>query len=189
MAEPELTVAPAMPPPAPEPAWRALAAGVASALVLFCAAMVGMILVRYAQERTADPLNDRTLIGLRAKFLANPEDEVAKQTIRQKDLAVRREYFAIQWHIKAGTRMLIPAVAILLILLNILIISRAPAPDPESLAGPAGVWQSADRRRRALAAFAIALLALAIVAALVLAKGAIPQNEAAKVQGTQKADR
>ena len=189
MAEPETTVAPVAPPPSPEPAWRAPAAGVASALILFCAAMALMILVRYSQERTADPLNDKTLIELRAKFLAHPDDDATKQAIRQKDLTVRREYFAIQWHVRAGAWMLVVASAILLILLNILVIARAPAPDPESLAGPAGVWRAADRRRRALAAFALAVFVLAAVAALVLARGSMAQDERAKAQGVQRADR
>ncbi len=158
-------------------------------MILFCAAMVFMILVRYTQERAFDPLNDKTLIGLRTKFLADPNDDATKVAIRQKDLVVRREFFAIQWHLNAGAWMLVPAASALLILLNLLIITRAPAPDPESLAGPGGVWRDADRRRRAVAAFAVAMAVLAIVAALVLAKGSTLQDEGAKAQGIQKVGR
>jgi hypothetical protein len=189
MAEPEKTVAPVAPPPAPEPAWRAPTAGVASALVLFCAAMAIMMLVRYTQERSADPLNDKTLIGLRTKFIAHPNDEATKEAIRQKDLAVRREYFAIQWHLNTGAWMLVPAASVLLILLNLLVITRAPAPDPESLAGPTGEWRAADRRRRAVAAFALAVFALTAVAAMVLARGSVSLNEDAKANGIQKVGR
>lgn len=179
MAMPETDATLAVPPAAPEPAWRAPAVGLAAALILFCAATAVAMLLRYAQERGADPLNDRSLMELRSKFLANPEDEAAKQAIREKDLAVRRDFFAIQWHLNAGAWMLVAGCSALVILLNLLIVTRAPEPDQESLGAAGGVWAEADRRRRALAAFAVAVLVLGSIAAAVLRRGAAAQGSVA----------
>jgi hypothetical protein len=139
--------------------------------VVFCAALSAAMLFRYAQERTADPLNDRSLVDLRARFLANPEDDAAKQAIRQKDLVVRREFFAIQWHLNAGAWILVVSATMAVLLLNLLVIFRAPAPDQDSLGGAGGVWRVTDRRRVAVGVFALTLFGLAVVSALVLDRG------------------
>jgi hypothetical protein len=165
MAEAEGASLAVEPPPEHERAWRPFAVGVCAALILFCAVLSAAMLFRYAQERTADPLNDKALLDLRAKFLANPEDDAAKQAIRQKDLVVRRDFFAIQWHLNSGAWVLAVSVAIVVLLLNVLIISRAPAPEQDSLGAAGGVWREVDSRRTAVGVFALTLLGLALVSA------------------------
>jgi len=151
--------------------WRAPAAGVASALALFCGVVMAIMLIRYAQERRADPLNDPTLVALRERFIANPEDEALKSGIRAHDLQVRRTFFSIQGHVGAGAWLLVLAGAPLIVLLNLLIVTRAPAPDPEKSLGSAGTWRDQDARRRSLVAFLIAVAVLGIILAAFLRGG------------------
>jgi hypothetical protein len=157
--------------PTPTGGWRAPAAGVASALALFCAAVMAVMLIRYAQERHSDPLNDGKLVALRERFVANPESDAFKAEIRERDLHVRKTFFSIQGHLNAGAWLLVLGLVPLVVLLNVLILTRAPAPSQEECLGASAAWKEQDQQRRGLAAFVVALVLLAALAAVILGKG------------------
>ena len=163
---------PALPPPkAPWEGWRAPAAGVASALALFCAAIMAAMLVQYAQERHTDPLNDGALVAMRERFVANPDRDAIKAEIRRRDLHVRETFFSIQSHLNSGAWLLVLGCVPLVVLLNLLVLTRAPAPTQDECLGSAKAWREQDEARRGLVAFLVAAAVLAAILAVVLRGG------------------
>lgn len=150
--------------------WRAYVAGAAAGVALFTLLMATAMLIVYARSRLSDPLNDPAMLAMRAKFMENPDDAAMKTAIRKRDFEVRKDFFVAAWRLDSGAWMLGLASAVTVILMGVLVTSREPEPDPERYAMEEGTWTAQASSRRGVAAFAVTVLLLLILAALVWGK-------------------
>jgi len=137
------------------------AALVAGAFVL---AVLLVLVVGYARENAADPLDSPEIASLRELLRKSPTDTGAKERFRVLDLELRTRFFAHQRRVETGRWLLLAGGAALALALGILAELRRTLPEPPSPEGPA----HEVARGRSLAAVAGIGVAVGL-AALVLA--------------------
>lgn len=106
------------------------AAGFVVVAGLFCVVMGVLTAANYARMRSADPLNDPTLVQMREEYARTGNDEL-KQRIRALDLVLREDYFARRAQVRTGSILLLIGCAVLVGALKIEALAAKKLPVPE----------------------------------------------------------
>ncbi len=89
--------------------WLAIVSGIITLIVFF------FLIFNYLQLKLSDPLNSRELLELKAQLIKQPGNVSIKESIRDLDLRLRREYFRRREFSKFGSYFIIFSTAIFLI--------------------------------------------------------------------------
>jgi outer membrane protein assembly factor BamB len=144
-----------------------LAARAAAAVAgVFALVAASLLLANYVQVRRADPLNNPSLLELRARFVRDAQDARLREDIRTLDWIARKAFFTTQSQIRGAALLLAGAGFVLVLCLQIMAETRQNLPRPAPGAGSES--PTAPAAARAAASVLGAALLLAAGAAAVL---------------------
>jgi len=165
----------AAPPPEVE---RAVLRALQIAAVL-CAVVVGVLVAVHELTRHDDPLKSPQLAALKARLLAEPQNEALKEQIRALDLQLRRRHAWVLAVYRDGAWILAGTAVALVLLGKLWARWHAELPRPRPRPDAAERYVRATQRARRLAA-AVGALALAALGWLSLsARSPVPADPAA----------
>jgi len=141
---------------------------------LFCAAVLALLLLNFAHDRRADPLDSDELRGLKTKLVKRPKDSELKEKIRALDAQLRDEYFRRQNRAGQGAWLLLAGGAVFFLSLRIAAGFKPVPPRLPEQAEEAEALARADTRSRWSVAVLSALVAAGGVALLFGPYASIP---------------
>ncbi len=100
----------------------ALIAGIFSCMVCL------LMIANYIQLKRADPINMKVITALVERLHQNPADDQLREEIRTLDLLYRKAYFTSQWQIRMGGYLLLAGLAVMVIALQWISLSRKRQP-------------------------------------------------------------
>jgi outer membrane protein assembly factor BamB len=100
----------------------ALIAGIFSCMVCL------LMIANYIQLKRADPINMKVITALVERLHQNPADDQLREEIRALDLLYRKAYFTSQWQIRMGGYLLLAGLAVMVIALQWISLSRKRQP-------------------------------------------------------------
>ncbi len=159
--------------------WKRTAAGAGAVALLALLLAVSV----HLGKGGADPLDTPAYQAAEQALVRAPGDESVKQSIRELDLQLRREYFRRRALTRLGGAVLAVALTVFLVAVKRARPLRAPAPDvPEGLEVPNDHGRGARAARCAVAGAGL-LLAAAASAIAFGARDRLPDLEALGRQG------
>ncbi|MFW6152705.1 MAG: PQQ-binding-like beta-propeller repeat protein, partial [Verrucomicrobiota bacterium] len=143
------------------------AAGLIMVAGLFCIVMSALTIANYARMRSADPVNDPSLVEMRAEYARTGEDSL-KQRIRALDLVLRKEYFARLAQVRIGGFMLLAGFVVLFASLQVerLAAKKLPEPRPDDDSEEERISMASARKAIGSAGLVFAVLTVILIAVL-----------------------
>jgi len=151
----------------------ALAVGLVSAV--FTGVVCGFLIAAHLRLSIGDPLNEPSLVDLRAEYEQDAMSGEYSEDIRRLDLAARRSFFTNQHRIAVGGKLAVGGVVLMLAALGLAQALDKKLPHPAGEPVEAAAWAAINRCRSWVAGTAVAVLTGAIALMLASRTGLAPE--------------
>lgn len=147
--------------------YRRAAVSVAGVALVFCVAVLVMLLINLIQARRSNPIQPAQIELLKGELAKRPADESLRAQIRALDLQIRRNYFATRNRALIGAYLLLGGIAVLLgaLRLNTLLTRKLPTPQPP--ATRTAQWMQTALARRTVIILGVVLAGFLLTMAVV----------------------
>ena len=112
---------------------RVLARRMAVVSGALSAAIVLLLLVDFATRASWDPLNSPDFVALRVRLMEDPQDEGAREALRELDRQMREAYFDRRRFTAWGGWLLLGTASLCLLFGKRAVTLRRPLPDPQEV--------------------------------------------------------